>query len=328
MLHVEEMACPACGHAVEYRVWGLHSGLGPPLVVCPVCNHTLPTKRKEWAQFARKDQGRFLLVSLLGIILAGWWGSGLASLFFSDPRAPFGSAKFQNDLFSPIGWAFALLVAGVQRYRIHLSQRHATSVPHRPKPFDLRMGVQIKYLMFLIVSTVIIAAIGYLIHSAQQPRSVENAVHIPLEWDLKSIATVVFSYGAAIGLSIGALLKMRRLRQAALWVKTEATILESHLERNPNVTNHFEPRIVYRYVFDGRTFAGETAYASGDFLVSPRARYQRVQRYLPESSVVAYVNPQQPEQSCLDCTDQGGIAAMWLLAAAGGLLATGMIWLH
>ncbi len=66
--------CPHCQEAVEIRVAGVCSGLGPSRRACRRCGHVFSSDRREWLEMTAAARRRFVLWSLAYVLLGGLVG--------------------------------------------------------------------------------------------------------------------------------------------------------------------------------------------------------------------------------------------------------------
>ncbi|MBI3652131.1 MAG: DUF3592 domain-containing protein [Acidobacteria bacterium] len=93
-------------------------------------------------------------------------------------------------------------------------------------------------------------------------------------------------------------------------------------------TKIYEPIVRYRYIVEGQEYRSERIRRYREGGTSLRSQKQRLQRFLPQTCIRVYYNPQKPHISVLEAGLQledlmiGGM----VLSFAGALLLIGLIW--
>ncbi|HKS36171.1 MAG TPA: DUF3592 domain-containing protein, partial [Verrucomicrobiae bacterium] len=115
------------------------------------------------------------------------------------------------------------------------------------------------------------------------------------------------------------------MKRAQRWLSAPGRIVESTLYKDPHQNRtHF--RIRYEFSV-GEKIEGATPRVSGDWFWSDKQQAAFVSRFVPGQQVEVFYDPRDPKQNCLDRNDNSGIAAMWVIAAGGTLLASLIVWL-
>jgi hypothetical protein len=68
-------SCPKCDRFVDLVIYGISSGIGPPVGSCSKCSNKISTGRKEYESMSAKEKIKFFSASLLYIVFvgaAGW----------------------------------------------------------------------------------------------------------------------------------------------------------------------------------------------------------------------------------------------------------------
>ena len=142
----------------------------------------------------------------------------------------------------------------------------------------------------------------------------------------KAILAICVGYGAGIWFSLLALRKRSLMKRAQRWLSAPGRIVESTLYKDPHQNRtHF--RIRYEFSV-GEKIEGATPRVSGDWFWSDKQQAAFVSRFVPGQQVEVFYDPRDPKQNCLDRNDNSGIAAMWVIAAGGTLLASLIVWLQ
>ncbi|MSR33140.1 MAG: hypothetical protein EXR99_16770 [Gemmataceae bacterium] len=78
LIPIDLHKCPNCQEAVEIRVAGVSSGLGPSHPACRRCGQVFSSDRREWADMTFAARRRYFLWSLAYMLAgAGVGGTGL-----------------------------------------------------------------------------------------------------------------------------------------------------------------------------------------------------------------------------------------------------------
>lgn len=158
MITYHMISCAKCNCLFDWRVLGISSKLGPPVVVCLNCKSLIHTDRHEWDDFSENQRIGFLGYSAFYTVAVGLMG-GFASEMAHHCWV-YGIEK--NGIFFDVMFPASLLWAGaviaLQIYRVHCScQRYAG---HRYRPyigrlfFNCQVNLQIKVctaLVFLVM---------------------------------------------------------------------------------------------------------------------------------------------------------------------------------
>lgn len=157
--HAVETPCPRCRQAVDLRILGLSSGLGPAWVRCR-CGAAAPTWRKEWPQFRFGDRARYVGMSIASIATLALLGGIAGDMSFPVRDVPWGSRVIGSSPGFLIGaLQFALLGIAVQIHRVIASIARGGTSPDRPflqTWLELQTLVQLKACAFAIA----VAAVG------------------------------------------------------------------------------------------------------------------------------------------------------------------------
>ena len=156
MYHASIVKCPGCERALEVRMFGLYSLLGPSTVRCSKCGRDVDTERFEWPEMPPFARWMFLGVSLVHVALFGLIGGNVLDAAWQiSQRVPkvetlrLGAPSFR---YAALGCAVA--AALIQAYRVATSIVRARTGrrPHRwTFWFGLQMNVQFKCLAAVIL---------------------------------------------------------------------------------------------------------------------------------------------------------------------------------
>jgi hypothetical protein len=142
----------------------------------------------------------------------------------------------------------------------------------------------------------------------------------------KAFLAMFVGYGAGLWCTVSALRRSRAMAQAQHWPGIRGKVLESVEYQDPaRKATHF--RIRYEFTVGDR-IEGRTPRLSGDWFWSNAAQSEFVGRYVAGEAVEVFYDPRDPHRNCLDRADRSGITALWMIAAAGTLLASLLVWLQ
>lgn len=142
----------------------------------------------------------------------------------------------------------------------------------------------------------------------------------------KGYLAIGVGFGAGAWFTYKALAQSAALRRAAWWPSARGRILESVLYHDAaRKGTHF--RVRYEFTVDRTRFESQTARLCGDWFWNNRQQAAFVARYQPDQVVEVFYDPLDPRRNCLDRTDRSGLAAMGVIAGAGTLLASLLVWL-
>jgi len=144
--------CPRCHRAVDNRIFGVSTGLGPPLVRCPKCATEFRTERKEWAQFSNGEVARFALLTVLYFVGCAVTGAAVhqllyCTMFFGRCNGV-GVDHWTLGNAGPGGALFGVLVLATQLHRVRCSHARVAApapVVVVPSRWDLQLSVQNKF---------------------------------------------------------------------------------------------------------------------------------------------------------------------------------------
>lgn len=159
MLEVDVVTlCPQCHRAIDNKMFGVSTRLGPPLVRCPKCRTQFRTDRREWAELSRAERVRFFLLTTLYLGGCGVTGAfayqGLYCTIFFGKCSGVGVDYWTWVSAAPGGALFGILVLLTQWHRVRTSQaRMAAPAPVVvvPRAWDLQLGLQNKFRAVFIV---------------------------------------------------------------------------------------------------------------------------------------------------------------------------------
>jgi hypothetical protein len=118
-----------------------------------------------------------------------------------------------------------------------------------------------------------------------------------------------------------------RLRESESWVQTTATITKAELMTS-NTTDSVEYRIlvVYEYVANGVSYTGKRiGFGPRSYLRKKRAQIE-LERYPVSGMVVAYFNPEKPEEAVLVREAPSNILYLAMGISLLGLAAGIVLW--
>ena len=144
------------------RALSLSSGLGPRLLECPKCHTATETDRTEWDRMTVEQKLRYALVSLIYMFVIGFFGGiatqGVLHFFTAGPF----EEKMKLGPGFQVGWmVWALLVAGLQLYRIHASRARTEAgedIPWITSPASMFCHLQWK----VLAAPMVVGLIGWL----------------------------------------------------------------------------------------------------------------------------------------------------------------------
>jgi hypothetical protein len=144
--------CPRCRRAVDNKMFGVSTRLGPPLVRCAKCATEFRTDRKEWAHFSLRERSQFTLLTVLYLAGCGVTGAFVYQLFyctmFFGTCSGVGVDHWTCGNAGPGGALFGVLVLATQWHRVRTSQARVTApapVVVVPSTWDLQLSVQNKF---------------------------------------------------------------------------------------------------------------------------------------------------------------------------------------
>jgi len=142
----------------------------------------------------------------------------------------------------------------------------------------------------------------------------------------KGTLAVVFGFGAGIWFTASALTKMLALQRVKHWPSTEGKVTESVIYQDPAHKNATHFRVKYEFII-GDKIIGSTPRFSGDWFWNKKQQAKFVARFVEGQKVEVFYDPKDPTKNCLDREDISGIVILWIIAAAGTLLASLLVWL-
>jgi Protein of unknown function (DUF3592) len=142
----------------------------------------------------------------------------------------------------------------------------------------------------------------------------------------KGILAVIFGFGAGIWFSASALKKMLALQRVKQWPSVEGKITESLTYQDSTRKNATHFRVKYEFII-GDKIVGCTPRFSGDWFWNNEAQAKFVARFVAGQKVEIFYDPRDPAKNCLDREDISGIIILWIISAAGTLLASLIVWL-
>jgi hypothetical protein len=147
--------CPAGGTQAGISPPAFHSGLGPPVQACPFCGAPYLSSRREWEDFSPVRKVRYLLFTLVYVVLASVYEMGFTFIAVEG----FGGRARAVPLWPAVAFG-AAWVAGVQAYRVRCSRRRSRSGPHLPfrkRLWELQTGLALKIFCVLMLAAPVLA---------------------------------------------------------------------------------------------------------------------------------------------------------------------------
>jgi hypothetical protein len=120
---------------------------------------------------------------------------------------------------------------------------------------------------------------------------------------------------AGLGSLATGIYALRVGRSTRSWLATPATILTSRLAPGPEGSTRAS--VSYRYTFAGAEYESECIRPISSYSSFTRPAQQIVGRYKATQQVIAFVNPAQPKEACLEPGVQ--------LAASLAFIVTGLV---
>ena len=149
----------------------------------------------------------------------------------------------------------------------------------------------------------------------------------------RRVVVVLFVVGAALLLLGASVLRSswRALRVTLFempdWQEVSAVVTEAKLEESasrrpgtspgPKTTDVYQPRIVYRYEFEGKEYTSDRWHLLEDWGEDRAAREAVVARYPVGQETTAYVNPDDPAEAVLE---KEGIGAPVVMGGIGAFV--------
>jgi hypothetical protein len=103
---------------------------------------------------------------------------------------------------------------------------------------------------------------------------------------------------AGLGSVATGIYALRVGRSTRAWLATPATILTSRLAPGPEGSTRAS--VSYRYTFGGAEFESECIRPISSYSSFSKPAQQVVGRYRATQQVIAFVNPAQPKEACLE----------------------------
>lgn len=143
---------PALSRAVDSKMFGVSTGLGPPIVRCPKCTTEFGTERKEWAHFSPAERVRFSLLTVLYLAGCAVTGAAVYQLLycttFFGRCSGVGVDHWSWGNAGPGGALFGVLVLATQWHRLRTSHARVTApapVIEVASTWNLQLSVQNKF---------------------------------------------------------------------------------------------------------------------------------------------------------------------------------------
>ncbi len=154
MVTYDMISCAKCSFPFDCRILGFSSGLGPPVIVCPVCKSLIHTDRQEWDDFSENQRQKYLGYTIFYTVAVGLMG-GFASEIAHHCWV-YGIEK--NGIFFDVLLPASLLWAGtaiaIQIYRVHCSLQRYSHHRYRPYTgglfFNCQVDLQFKVCIVLV----------------------------------------------------------------------------------------------------------------------------------------------------------------------------------
>jgi hypothetical protein len=167
MVHASLFKCTNCGTAVDFRIMGVSSNLGPPVVTCHWCKQVMSSERLEWDDMATRTKVFYVVMSIVYAAVVGLLG-GMAV----DATVQFiqtGAMRFRYGWSEPAFWigaaVYGALTVLLQIYRVHCSRWRSRTAPGQPIKgfvFNVQTYLQGKVLLLVIVVPGILWLVSWL----------------------------------------------------------------------------------------------------------------------------------------------------------------------
>ena len=144
-----DSSCPTCGKSIDTRMYGLSSGLGPPMLRCGGCAQLIKTTRREVAQMGPLRVVWLLLASgilVLGGGLMGGLSMAITRSFWIPGTWP---DKLSFDHFFQDGLIWGSLMIALQVYRVIRSLLRSGDEPFPASYWNLQIDMQGKMAVLL-----------------------------------------------------------------------------------------------------------------------------------------------------------------------------------
>jgi hypothetical protein len=149
--------CGKCNSAVDLRIFGFSSILGPPAVNCPWCKEPVQTERLEWDDMAVRSKVAYVVISVVYMAIIGLLGGlsvdSTVSLYEAGHMAT--TWGFERTTFWVGFGCWAALTALLQSYRYVCSRRRTRLAPGQPLSrgyLNLQVSMQGKVLALLFIT--------------------------------------------------------------------------------------------------------------------------------------------------------------------------------
>lgn len=158
-------SCPKCDCFIDLVIYGLSSRIGPSFGICSKCEGRINTGRKEWDEMNLKEKAKFFSVTALYILFvgaAGWLFTIGAYKFLAEGWGAKGLDFGANSFVLMFLWASSVLF--IQCLRINASKKRFLDKQNFVLigfP-SLTFGLQIIYLLLMIIPFALGGIIGYL----------------------------------------------------------------------------------------------------------------------------------------------------------------------
>lgn len=135
-----------------------------------------------------------------------------------------------------------------------------------------------------------------------------------------------------LGMAASGLRTLWLLRRSRFWPSTEGRVISTEIRKRitspvmMDPTSHgWNPRVVYEYEVDGRTFRSDVIDLCGRLRMTPRLAGLMAASYPVGQEVTVYYDDRRPQRACLV---RGGGGAVGRIFGGGFLIGVGvLLWL-